>query len=78
MTEVEVTGELDTKGRVTIPKNVRESLGVGPKDRVRIKVVEGIPRRSFLKECKEVLKGEGNAVELMHRDSPIRAKFGGD
>ena len=30
---------VDSKGRVTLPRNVRRSLGVKPGDRVRITVV---------------------------------------
>lgn len=72
MSEVEIVGEVDTKGRVTIPKKIRDEMGLGPKDRVKFKVVEALPKKSFVKECRGVLKGSGDAVKLLHRDSPFR------
>lgn len=72
MSEVEIIGEVDAKGRVTIPKEFREKLGLEPRDRVRLKIVEPLPRKSFLKECRGALKGSGNAVNLLHRESPFR------
>jgi AbrB family looped-hinge helix DNA binding protein len=72
MTEVEIIGEIDTKGRVTIPKEIRDKYGLGAKDKVRLKVLEPMPRMSFIKECEGILEGEGDAVELMHKKSPFR------
>lgn len=72
MTEVEIIGEIDTKGRVTIPKKIRDKYGLGAKDRVRLKVLEPMPRMSFIKECEGILEGRGDAVELMHKKSPFR------
>ena len=72
MTEVEIIGEVDTKGRVTIPKKLRDRLGLSPRDRVKLRVVEPLPRMSFIKESKGVLKGSGDAVKLLHKESPFR------
>ncbi len=72
MSEVEIIGEIDTKGRVTVPKAVRDRYGLEPRDRVKLKVVEVLPRRSFMKECKGVLKNAGDAVKLLHEESPFR------
>lgn len=72
MTEVEIVGEIDTKGRVTIPKEIRDKYDLKPKDKVKLKVLEPLPRMSFTKECAGILKGEGDAVELMHKKSPFR------
>jgi bifunctional DNA-binding transcriptional regulator/antitoxin component of YhaV-PrlF toxin-antitoxin module len=72
MTEVEIIGEVDTKGRVTVPKNVRDMYGLKPRDRIRLKVVEILPRRSFIRECKGALKNAGDAVKLLHKESPFR------
>jgi AbrB family looped-hinge helix DNA binding protein len=69
---VEIVSEIDTKGRVTIPKEIRDKYGLRPRDRVKLRVVEPMPRRSFIKECKGILEGEGDAVELMHKKSPFR------
>lgn len=75
MDEVEIIGEMDAKGRIVIPKEIRDVFGIRPKDRVRLKVVEAMPRKSFLKECTGALEGEGDAVELLHSESPLRVKF---
>lgn len=72
MTEVEIIGEVDTKGRVTVPKEVRDRFGLEPRDRIKLKVVEVLPRRSFMKECRGAFKGAGDAVKLLHRESPFR------
>ncbi len=72
MTAVEIIAELDTKGRIIIPKNLRDRFGLLPKDRVKIRVVETMPRKSFIKECKGALKGSGDAVKLMHDKSKLR------
>ena len=72
MTEVEIIGEIDEKGRVTLVKELRERYGLKPKDRVRLKLIEAMPRKSFLKECVGVLEGEGDAVKLLHKKSPFR------
>ncbi len=71
MIEVEVIGEVDSKGRVTIPKKIREKLDLEPKDKVKIKIIEVMPRKSFLK-YKGLLKGSGDAVRILHEESPIR------
>lgn len=72
MKEVEIIGEIDAKGRMTLTKELRERYGLKPKDRVRLKLVEAIPRKSFLKECTGLLEGEGDAIKLLHKKSPFR------
>ncbi|MBI5254133.1 MAG: AbrB/MazE/SpoVT family DNA-binding domain-containing protein [Euryarchaeota archaeon] len=72
MTEVEIIGEIDAKGRMTLTKELRERYGLKPKDRVRLKLIEAMPRKSFLKECTGLLEGEGDAVKLLHKKSPFR------
>lgn len=72
MSEVEIIVELDAKGRVTIPKEIRDEYGLKPKDRIKLKVSEPLPRLSFIKECKGALKGAGDAVKLLHEESPFR------
>ena len=70
--EVEIKCEIDSKGRIVIPIKIREQLKIEAKDRVKIKIEEVEHRRSFTKECKGLLKGLGDAVELLHRESPFR------
>lgn len=43
---MEIIAEVDSKGRVVIPKSVREKFGIKP--RGRLKIVEAMPRRSFI------------------------------
>ena len=38
------TGRLSAKGQVTIPKQVREALGVGPGDLVAYEIEDGVVR----------------------------------
>ncbi len=38
------TGRLSAKGQVTIPKQVREALGVGPGDLVAYEIADGVVR----------------------------------
>lgn len=74
MIKVEIIGEMDAKGRVTIPKKIRERYNLKPRDKIKLEVVEALPRRSFMKECKGVLKGAGNAVKLLHEESPLDSR----
>jgi len=68
----EVTGEVDSKGRIVIPAKIRDELEIEAKDRVKIRIEEVEHRMSFIKECKGALKGAGDAVKLLHRESPFR------
>ena len=68
----EVIGEVDSKGRIVIPAKIRNELEIGTKDRVKIRIEDVEHRRSFIKECKGALKGAGDAVKLLHRESPFR------
>ena len=57
---------------MTIPKEIRDKHGLRPRDRVKLKFVEALPRLSFLEECDGILKGAGDAVKLLHEESPFR------
>jgi len=51
MQEIRVTLRLDSIGRVTIPKDIRELVGVKPGDYIEVSIIKGI-----------VAKSEGSAL----------------
>lgn len=64
--------EVDKKGRILIPAEIRRKLNIEPLSEVEVKIVEAIPRKSFTETARGSLKGAGDAVELLHRESPFR------
>jgi len=50
MQEVRVTLRLDSIGRVTIPKDIRELVGVEPGDYIEISIIKGISAKSGIQE----------------------------
>lgn len=63
---MEAVVELDKRGRVTIPLEVREKYGMKVGDKVRIKIADVERRKSFLEVWDRCLKGAGDAVKLKH------------
>lgn len=58
--ELEFSGRIDSKGRITVPSNVRGKLGLEKGDRVRLALQSGtVIRKEFSskKEALEFLKG---------------------
>jgi AbrB family looped-hinge helix DNA binding protein len=68
------TTSLTRKGQITIPKKVREALGLKPFDRIELRVENGEVRlrkvRPTLKDIAGVLPGLGIPIE----DMPTIAK----
>lgn len=50
MQEIRVTLRLDSIGRVTIPKDIRELAGIKPGDYVEISIIKGITAKSGMQE----------------------------
>jgi len=67
-----VVAEVDEKGRILIPKRVRRELNIEPLSKIRLRIEGVIPKKSFTEVAKGSLKGAGDAVELLHRESPFR------
>jgi len=67
-----IEAEVDSKGRVTIPADLREQLGIEPRAVVELEILKVKERKSFVKEARGRLKGKGDAVELLHKESPFR------
>lgn len=68
-----------TKYQTTIPKAVRESLGIGVNDALewtleRGKVIVYPVRNAFLKHCSEVKVGPGDIAEDIRRARSLRAE----
>ncbi|MCS4540885.1 MAG: AbrB/MazE/SpoVT family DNA-binding domain-containing protein [Euryarchaeota archaeon] len=63
---MEAVVELDKRGRVTIPLEVREKYGMKVGDKVRIKIADFERRKSFLEVWDLCLKGAGDAAKLKH------------
>ncbi|KXA90024.1 hypothetical protein AKJ57_04575 [candidate division MSBL1 archaeon SCGC-AAA259A05] len=72
MNEREVKSKVDKKGRVLIPSDVRKELGIEPNSKVKIRIEDVKPKKSFVEEAKGALRGEGDAVDLLHKKSPFR------
>jgi len=50
MQEIRVTLRLDSIGRVTIPKDIRELVGVKPRDYIEVSIIKGISAKSGIQE----------------------------
>lgn len=74
------TATITSKGQVTIPKAVREALGVGPGDRVAFRVKESVaimePETVDLRDLFGALTSEvtGVSVEAMERAVAARGR----
>lgn len=64
--------EVDIKGRMVIPVEARRELEIEPGAEVEFVIKRVRHRKSFVKVAKGALKGAGDAVELLHKESPFR------
>ncbi|MEM7525245.1 MAG: AbrB/MazE/SpoVT family DNA-binding domain-containing protein [Pseudomonadota bacterium] len=71
---------ITSKGQTTLPKDVRDRLGVGPGDKVRYLVIGDEVRivkpRKAMSLC-GALKHEGAPVSLEDMDAALRARAAG-
>jgi AbrB family looped-hinge helix DNA binding protein len=68
---------ITVKYQTTVPKEVREKLGVGPQDVLQWEVVDGYVRvrpasRAFLKRRGTIHVGPGSVVEDVRRARALR------
>ena len=64
---------LTSKSQVTVPKDVREALGVGPGGKVRFEV--GADGRVTLARVDEGLTFEARKADILRRQQEVRAKY---
>jgi AbrB family looped-hinge helix DNA binding protein len=64
---------LTSKSQVTVPKDVREALGVGPGGKVRFEVDDN--GRVTLARVDEVLAFEERKADFLRRLQEVRAKY---
>jgi antitoxin PrlF len=74
---------LTSKGQLTLPKDVRDALGVGPGDRVDfVKMQDGnfavLPATHSVKRLKGLIPSPGKAVSLEDMDRAIAGGAKGD
>ncbi len=74
---------LTSKGQLTLPKDVRDALGVGPGDRVEfVKMQDGnfavMPATHSVKRLKGLIRRPGKAVSLEDMDRAIAIGAKGD
>lgn len=74
---------LTSKGQLTIPKDVREALGVGPGDRVEfVQMADGnfavIPATKSIKRLKGIIPKPMKPVSLKDMDDAIGAGAAGE
>lgn len=55
--------KLSSKGQITIPKEVREKLEIGPGDKVVVEVKESVAFIRPLRKPSEAMKGIGKGVK---------------
>ena len=72
MDKSEVESKVDKKGRVLIPAETRKDMGIEPDSKVKFRIEDVEPKKSFVKEAKGSLKNEGDAINLLHKKSPFR------
>ena len=73
---------LDEKGRITLPKSLRERLGIGPGDRVTVELEAGrivvepegtVSREEFIETMEGCLEGRTRAKDVPEVD-PVDLK----
>jgi len=74
---------LTSKGQVTIPKDVRDALGVGPGDRVDfVQMADGnfavMPATKSIKRLKGIIPKPKTPVSLKDMDDAVAAGAGGE
>ncbi|MBU2617162.1 MAG: MraZ N-terminal domain containing protein [Euryarchaeota archaeon] len=63
----EFVGTMDDKGRVLIPAEARDELGIEPKDEIVYEIKQVRHKKSFVKICEGCLEGfADDPVKLMH------------
>lgn len=72
-----VDSKITTKNQTTVPKEIREELGVGPSDVLHWEVVSGAARvtvadRKFLQRQGSIEVGPGSVVEDVRRARRMR------
>jgi len=70
------TATLTTKGQLTLPKDVREAMGVGPGDRVDFVLMEDgnfavLPATHSVKELKGLIPRPKKPVSLADMDKAV-------
>ena len=67
--------KVPANGRITLPKSVREALGLQPGDRIRYFIMDGhvqIRKVRHLSELAGILKYDGPPVTLEDMDNAVR------
>ena len=66
---------MPANGRITLPKSVREALGLQPGDRIRYFIMDGhvqIRKVRHISELAGILKYDGPPVTLEDMDNAVR------
>ena len=75
------TATLTSKGRVTIPADVRQKLGIGPGDRIEFVEVEGgfviQPAIDDVRSLKGLLRKPAKPVSIEDMNATIRSRGAG-
>jgi AbrB family looped-hinge helix DNA binding protein len=64
--------EVDAKGRIVIPFEARQELEIEPGAEVEFEIKRVVHKKSFVQVAKGAIKGAGDAVKLLHKESPFR------
>jgi len=64
--------EVDSKGRIVIPVEARQELEIESGAEVEFEIKRVKRKKSFVQVSKGAIKGAGDAVELLHKESPFR------